>query len=304
MNVAPEFHRLGPRGIVWIAGYPRSGSTWMRVFLYNLIRLAGGHPAVDDYINDLGRIGPLERARADLFQRFLGKPVGEATWDEVVPVRPRVHAAIAEEADGLVMAGTHNALGVVMDVPLINMDATSGAIYVMRNPLDVAVSLAAYHGQSIDQAIERMGTAGCQTANAPGAAYEHLGSWSENVLTWVGSQQPTIFPVRYEDMLAIPGDVFGAVARFVAQPATPAQLAEAIDLAAFDRLHRMEQTVGFAEAATGRPFFRSGHAGQWRDAMTEEQVRRVVADHHDMMVRAGYLSDDLSGFAPAPSPAT
>ena len=44
MNLAPKLNRLDRKGIVWIAAFPRSGSNWMRVFLYHLICIFGGHP--------------------------------------------------------------------------------------------------------------------------------------------------------------------------------------------------------------------------------------------------------------------
>ena len=33
-----------PKGIVWLASYPKSGNTWLRMFLYQLVRIQGGYP--------------------------------------------------------------------------------------------------------------------------------------------------------------------------------------------------------------------------------------------------------------------
>ena len=33
-----------PRGIVWIASYPKSGNTWLRLFLHHLLRIKRGRP--------------------------------------------------------------------------------------------------------------------------------------------------------------------------------------------------------------------------------------------------------------------
>jgi len=45
-----------PQGLVWIASYPKSGNTWTRAFLHNLLRLVAGdagpelgHRAIDQF---------------------------------------------------------------------------------------------------------------------------------------------------------------------------------------------------------------------------------------------------------------
>ncbi len=117
--------------------------------------------------------------------------------------------------------------------------------------------------------------------------------------SWTGQPNPTILPVRYEDMLAMPKAVFQTVARFVGQQATDKQLANAIRLSSFKRLKDAEREHGFAEAIReGQPFFREGRAGGWRGALSQQQVRRVVAAHHDQMHRVGYLTDELARLIP------
>ncbi len=39
---------------------------------------------------------------------------------------------------------------------MIHMDLTAGAIYVVRNPLDVCLSVADHYGASVDEAIRMM----------------------------------------------------------------------------------------------------------------------------------------------------
>ena len=42
-----------PGGIVWLASYPKSGNTWLRIFLYQITRIMMGIP-LDG--NDLNRV--------------------------------------------------------------------------------------------------------------------------------------------------------------------------------------------------------------------------------------------------------
>ena len=292
MNVADPKAR---KGIVWVASYPKSGNTWMRVFLYHLVRIVGGHEGDADDLNNLQRIGGAEAGRLDLYERFLGRPVIDAPFEQIAAARPKVQAAIAAETDGIVFSKTHTALGVAAGAPTIDSASTAGAVYMVRNPLDLVGSLSAHFGFTLDDAIDRMCMENCVFTPSSELAPEFWGSWSQNVASWTGQPNPGILPVRYEDMLSMPKAVFRTVANFVGQPASDKQLATAIRLSTFKRLKDMEREHGFSEAVRpGQPFFRGGRAGGWRAELSKEQVRRVVAAHQDQMRRVGYMTDELA----------
>ena len=60
---------------------------------------------------------------------------------------------IADKFDGLVFVKTHNALAIDRGHSLINFAVTSGAVYIVRNPLDVAISLSHHMNKTIDETI-------------------------------------------------------------------------------------------------------------------------------------------------------
>lgn len=288
------------KGIVWVASYPKSGNTWMRVFLYHLIRIVGGHAGDAEGLDELQRIGGAEAGRIDLFERFMGRPVIGAPFAEIAAVRPRVQAAIAAEADGVVFTKTHTALGMAAGFPTIDFSSMVAALYVARNPLDIVASLSAHFGFSLDESIDRMCMENCVFTPSETLAPEFWGSWSQNVGSWTAQQNPRIMPIRYEDMLSMPKAVFRAVANFLGQQPTDQQLSSAIRLSSFKHLKDVEHEHGFAEAVReGQPFFREGRAGTWRGVLSQDQVRRVVAAHHGQMRRLGYLTDDLARLVPA-----
>ena len=72
-----------PRGIVWIASYPKSGNTWVRVFIHHLLRMAAGKPLEEHDIDELHRTSRSAAGRIDLYERFLGKPVESANPKEL-----------------------------------------------------------------------------------------------------------------------------------------------------------------------------------------------------------------------------
>jgi hypothetical protein len=48
---------------------------------------------------------------------------------------------------------THNGLLMDRGHSAINFSATAGAVYIVRNPLDVAISFAHHAGRPVDQTI-------------------------------------------------------------------------------------------------------------------------------------------------------
>ena len=59
-----------------------------------------------------------------------------------------------------------------------------------------------------------------------------------------------------------------------------------------DRLKEQEAKAGFQEKPkTAEKFFREGRAGQWRELLSRNQIRRIMADHGEQMARFGYLQE-------------
>jgi hypothetical protein len=277
-------------GIVWLASYPKSGNTWLRIFFYHLLRLIGGHPREQNELNRLERACGYETRKVELFERFIGRPLAQASMLDVMRARPRVHAAIAAATPRMVLLKTHNLLGHVHGMPTVNPEASMAAIYITRDPRDIASSLANHLGSSVEHAIEVIRRPGYATPPSEEAAGEIWGSWSENVRSWTGERGSRLLVLRYEDMLAKPILSFTKVTRYLALRATPDQIREAVDLSSFSRLQALEVETGFSERPekAGR-FFASGKAGTWREKLSPSQVDAIVSDHGAEMARFGYL---------------
>ncbi|MEJ0097390.1 MAG: sulfotransferase domain-containing protein [Bauldia sp.] len=278
-----------PKGIVWLASYPKSGNTWLRVFLYQLMRLQGGHPREENELDKLDRASGYEAKLFGLFEQFLGKPLAQATPLEVMSVRALVQSTIAERMPAVALVKTHNLFGDLRGMPTINTAVTAGGIYIVRDPRDVAPSLAKHIGSSIDQAIAVMNTPAFATSNEAETAFEMWGSWSQHVESWAGAPDPALLVVRYEDLMGKPTETFTAIVRHLGQDASPARILEAIELSSFDKLKRQEEETGFRERSprTDR-FFVSGKAGAWREKLTPAQADAIAAPNRAMMAKFGY----------------
>ena len=80
--------------------------------------------------------------------------------------------------------------------------------------------------------------------------------------------------------------------RFLGLSPPPERLTKAIEFSSFQALRAQEESAGFRERAERQErFFRVGKAGQWREVLTEAQVRRIVSSHREQMARFGYVPE-------------
>jgi hypothetical protein len=285
-------------GILWLASYPKSGNTWTRNFLHNLLNiLEGTDEGNQQNINGMNEFTAWEIS-ARHYAKYLDKPVKDCTREEIASVRPKVQQDIADGTDGLAMVKTHHALVMDRGAPTINFAATSGAVYIVRNPLDVAISFSHHMSTTVDMAIEEMAFEDLETPMGENAVYEVYGSWSQHVESWTRKSNRAIYVMRYENMLADPFHTFGGLARHLLMNPTDAQLNLAIERSSFESLKKQEEEHGFNEKPEhAERFFREGKSGQWHEGLTRRQVRRIVHDHHVQMARFGYLTDELKNLA-------
>jgi hypothetical protein len=280
----------GRNRIVWVASYPRSGGTWTRMLLFNLVQIMSGSREACD-INALGDFSPWD-AKLKYYRKYLKQGFENAPFDEVVAARHQVHQDIADKAAGRVFVKTHWPLCEIGSHESVNRSVTAGAIYLVRNPLDVAISFAHHFMKPIDTVIEILNTAGSHMISD--GIFEFWGSWSDHVASWTHQTTPTICCVRYEDLLSDPERWFGVVAHHVFEPApSTEQLRAAIANTSFAILRNQEEKRGFKDTPAGAPqsvkFFREGRAGQWQQHLSTVQVDCIVSSHREQMERFSYL---------------
>ena len=170
------------------------------------------------------------------------------------------------------------------------MSVTAGAIYIIRNPLDVVVSFSHHLGRPFDDVIQLMATENSHTSMSDDMMIDFIGSWSQHVESWTGRPNPGLRTVRYEDMLDDTYRTFSGLVKFLGLDVPRPQLERAIRHASFKVLQKQEERDGFHERSEhAERFFRVGAKDQWRTALSAEQVASVVDVHRAAMERFGYI---------------
>ena len=234
------------------------------------------------------------------FENYLGLDSSEMTAGVVERLRPRFQEELANALPSPLFIKTHDAwrrVGPEKDAPsLFSSSASRGVIYLVRNPLDVAVSYAHHHRFSVDDSVRMMNDPqGSEFSPRDGAHVmfeQRLSTWSGNVTSWIEQTELPVHVARYEDMLADPLAAFSAVVRFAGLPRDEEKLAQSVQNATFEHLRTQEERFGFREKhPPALAFFRAGRAGAWRSVLTVAQVEALVAVHGATMQRFGYLED-------------
>ena len=256
-------------------------------------------------------IGQWGASARDKFDELIGLDSSDLRPDELARYLPRFRELLAQAVsaprpDGRAMDGsgrrapyfakTHEAYrGPVGGVRFPRLGAV-GVVYLVRNPLDVAVSYAHHLQCGLGEAVRWMNDPnageGVSASRIWSLLPNPLTTWGGHVSSWLDQSDLRTHAARYEDLLADPRAGFGAIVRFAGLDWDGARLDRAIQHAAFPRLRAQEAETEFRERQPTAPsFFRAGVAGSWRTALTREQVRALVDAHGPVMARHGYLRE-------------
>jgi hypothetical protein len=203
--------------IVWIASYPRSGNTWLRFLLGNLLlekvessaQIASMLPDIHRFVTGRHLLGP---------ERSFIKT--HWAWRADFPLR----------------------------------ENTQAVVYLLRHPVDVVKSALNYAGRGAGDLVRdgnpaeldrfaRNFVAEFASYGGNGGWYRQgFGTWLENVTSWTETALPfRRHVVRYEALRADPNRELTGIARFLGLPASPERIATAVENSSLDRLGAIEE---------------------------------------------------------------
>lgn len=274
--------------IIWLASYPKSGNTWFRSFLTALLNekevdlnqmATDGIFSGKNYVEDILDLDAdyLSRVQIEQFQRIAFNYLSETSKKKLFI---KIHDAFTfPENDA------H---------PLIPEKPTQIAIYFVRNPLDVALSLANHVGKSIEKTIEQFiinpkGGFATIRNSANNQFYQPLGTWSMHVESWLTKPSFPVHFVRYEDMKEKPFETFKSAVEALGISFTDEQIKFAIEETQFEKLQKKEQEKGFKEKQNPTSsFFFKGQIGRWKEELSTEQIEKIRVVNEPMMRHFGY----------------
>jgi len=282
-----------PNGVVWLASYPKSGNTWMRLLLANIQN--GDRSPVS--INSL-ETGSFVHSRrlfdwSSLVDSALLRPNESATLRTAV-----IDEFIDEQSSPLFAkvhdAWTHDAAG----VPMLGRGARA-ALYLVRDPRDVAVSYAYHTEESLDAVIKAMNDPAAYLLGSAKVFPQRIGDWSGHVNSWRDQTDIPTHVIRYEDLHKDTERLLRQIVEWLgSESGSEEEMTDAVSRAvrssALHELQRQERENGvrIRPAATlsadAALFFRQGRIGDWRNHLSPAQVREIEGAHGETMLALGY----------------
>lgn len=281
-------------GIIWLASYPKSGNTWFRILLSHILNTSDAL----HYINDINSIlGSHMLAERRWMNAVSGFDTTLLSHEEVDQLRPAAYTWYARTLRKKTCIKIHDAYTFLKDGRALIPDQGSyAALYFIRNPLDVAISLAHYAKCPLDWSIQMMGSPYFvipQERLRNVQLRQKLLTWSQHVQSWASAKPIRRLVLRYEDMLANPSETFGKGLEFLDLKVSDSRLQAAIEATSFDKLQQQEAKFGFREKlSTEGQFFRKGIAGDWKNVLEPRQIEKIIQDHGEVMRQFGYLDDE------------
>ena len=273
--------------IVWLASYPKSGNTWFRMFLANYLKDSIEPLPLEDIERTTISSSPEEFEDESAINPF------ELTSEEVDNYRPANYRSVAaNSSERLIFKKTHDAYTInSKGEPIFPGDASYGAVYFVRNPLDVAISYANHNTSGLDKVICTMIKDNAFIGGRVGDQLRQiLLTWDNHYYSWQNQNQIPVHTVRYEDMVMKSKEIFGSIVNWLELPYDEERIDRALKNSNFKTLQEMEQRDGFRERLQNcKQFFWKGKIGNYREHLTLEQIELLTGRFERLMSQLGYI---------------
>jgi hypothetical protein len=236
-------YRAAP-GDVFVASYPKCGTTWAQYIVYLLEN--GGQPLAAG-------------------QRL----------DAVFPHLEEVGEEAVRALHSPRLIKTH------LQYERTPWNAQAKYVYVARNPFDCAVSFYHHtrgfvrHYDFAEGAWDTFFECFMRGEVDFGDYFDHLDSW------WPRRSEPNVLFLTYERMLEAPAAATRAIAEFLGGRASELvrdarRLDGVVSASGFTQMRRDQERWSSARPADMPAFVRKGVVGDWRNEFSAEQARRLA----------------------------
>lgn len=277
------------KNIVWLASYPKSGNTWFRVFLTNLL-YATENPA---NINDLAEAS-ISSSRK-IFDEYTGLSSSDLTFDEIDQMRPDVYRMQSNESEDLLFKKVHDKFyWIDKDQTLFPSEVSKCTIYFIRNPLDVLISFAYHSALPFSKMITLFNDSDyafcAKNDKLQNQLRQWIGNWSDHIKSWTEQTLIPVHVMRYEDMINNTFAKFKEAVNFIGIEKSDLEIKAAIEKSNFTVLSNQEKQGGFKEKMIkSKSFFRKGQVGDWKNHLDQSSKNEIIKRHKDVMIKFGYL---------------
>ncbi len=282
----------------YLASYPKSGNTWCRLFIQEVINIK----------THFERTGNLNLSEIDDFTINTGNIVSSRKWiddelgidsrllssQEIESARRKLGLSSSTFSNSLKFYKIHDSLyGFYKKKPIVPIEKCKGVVYLIRNPLDIIVSMKHFFLWSNDFTVkflmDKNATLKLDNNSGP-QVNQYLGSWDIHVNSWNEQKYAPILLIRYEDLINKTDYSFTKVSKFLNLTDDKKIISKAIKRTEFLKLKQIELKKGFKEKPFGTDlFFRSGKIGEGYKSLPKYQIKKIEKKFEITLAKYKYL---------------
>ncbi len=278
--------------IIWLASYPKSGNTLLRLILSSYFLSNDGEFKFENLY---------QISQFPLLKHFTSINVDINEDKAIFKNSINAQNFINKEKGKVRFFKTHSSFSKINNYNFTDLQNTLGVIYIVRDPRNVVNSLAHHYNFSIDEAIDTMIDEKKFMSRTDKNAEVFAGSWNFNYYSWKNlDQHKKYFLIKYEDLITNKKSIILKVFKFLNSLGMKFEidmikLNKVIKTTEFEEMKTLEQKETFTEAMidekTGRRkiFFNLGPKNDWRvnlDKKNKEKIEKVFCKE---MEELGYL---------------
>ena len=284
--------------IIWLASYPKSGNTFLRTLLTSYFFTKDGNFSFEvlKNIKQFPDNGVFEKLGIDI-----------SNEKEVIKNYIKVQEE-TNKRDGKAIRflKTHSTLQDMDGYKFTDLNNCLGAIYIVRDPRNIATSYSNHEQTSLDEAIERIKKfriiGGIKDSkDRKNETITHVGSWSSHYASWKEFKKVDRYLlIKYEDLLKDTEKTFSKVLNFIYKITKTKldldknKLKNVLKTTTFGNLKNLEKNSNFPEANTGLngkkiTFFKYGAKNNWKDFLTSKNIKTLEDSFKKEMEELGYL---------------
>ena len=283
----------------YLASYPKSGNTWCRLFITELQRISNKKES-QEVLEELNLNSDLHTGMITSSRVWLTDQLGinscDLSYKEIDLMRGKCGETQWLFSDGERFHKTHDAFTSIDSNgrPIVCTSSCNGAIYIIRNPEDIVISLSHFFQLDLEEAVEFILNPHQSLSEQSGAGHQQvrqfMGSWDSHVSSWVDQEVLPTLVIKYEDMKLDSIATFTKLANFLNLPTDKDLITKAIENTSIEKLKKMESDVGgFAEKPSGCDrFFRSGQVGEGSEKLSLKKREKIYDNFSKIMDRYGY----------------
>ena len=271
--------------IIWLASYPKSGNTWVKIFLNSILF---SKDQIDINKNNI-RSFPL---RSDFNTLNVNIDNIKEFADNCLNAQNLINID-----NKIKFFKTHNALWKLGEKTFTNEDNTLGVLHIVRDPRNVITSLKNhFNKKNYEEALiflkDQKKSIGSRKTKDDGDLPTIVSSWSNHYNSWKKMKKNYLL-IKYENLLKNPLEEFIRISEFIEKISKlnfqKQKIEEAVENCSFEKLSEQEKKHGFIEANGNQKFFFLGPKNNWKDIIEPEIQKDIEISFKNEMIELGYL---------------